>query len=140
MIWLTLAAQSCWQPRSEISYFTLISKYILRLYEAGAKEIYAFCVHGIFSGQAVERLNKSKFQAVFVTNTIPQEENMKKCNKIKVSSLGRVPKLLYLLSQSQLLLPIILLQCIDISMILAEAIRRTHNGESVSYLFSHVPL
>uniref|UniRef100_A0A8D2HQS5 ribose-phosphate diphosphokinase n=1 Tax=Urocitellus parryii TaxID=9999 RepID=A0A8D2HQS5_UROPR len=29
---------------------------------------------------------------------------------------------------------------IDISMILAEAIRRTHNGESVSYLFSHVPL
>lgn len=25
-------------------------------------------------------------------------------------------------------------------MILAEAIRRTHNGESVSYLFSHVPL
>lgn len=32
------------------------------------------------------------------------------------------------------------LQVIDISMILAEAIRRTHNGESVSYLFSHVPL
>lgn len=31
-------------------------------------------------------------------------------------------------------------QVIDISMILAEAIRRTHNGESVSYLFSHVPL
>lgn len=32
------------------------------------------------------------------------------------------------------------IQVIDISMILAEAIRRTHNGESVSYLFSHVPL
>ncbi|KAB0403119.1 hypothetical protein E2I00_016473 [Balaenoptera physalus] len=32
------------------------------------------------------------------------------------------------------------LSVIDISMILAEAIRRTHNGESVSYLFSHVPL
>ena len=31
-------------------------------------------------------------------------------------------------------------QVIDISMILAEAIRRTHNCESVSYLFSHVPL
>uniref|UniRef100_A0A2K6UTZ1 Ribose-phosphate pyrophosphokinase N-terminal domain-containing protein n=1 Tax=Saimiri boliviensis boliviensis TaxID=39432 RepID=A0A2K6UTZ1_SAIBB len=29
---------------------------------------------------------------------------------------------------------------IDISMILAEVMRRTHNGESVSYLFSHVPL
>lgn len=36
--------------------------------------------------------------------------------------------------------PIISFQVIDISMILAEAIRRTHNGESVSYLFSHVPL
>lgn len=31
-------------------------------------------------------------------------------------------------------------QVIDISMILGEAIRRTHNCESVSYLFSHVPL
>jgi len=31
-------------------------------------------------------------------------------------------------------------QRIDISMILAEAIRRTHNGESISYLFGHVPL
>ena len=31
-------------------------------------------------------------------------------------------------------------QVIDVSMILGEAIRRTHNGESVSYLFNHVPL
>ncbi|KAL3118021.1 hypothetical protein niasHT_005264 [Heterodera trifolii] len=84
-----------------------------KLFEAGARKIYAICVHGIFSGPAIDRLNKSRFEAVVVTNTIPQEENMKRCNKI---------------------------QCIDISMILSEAIRRTHNGESVSYLFSHVPL
>uniref|UniRef100_A0A914M9Y9 ribose-phosphate diphosphokinase n=5 Tax=Meloidogyne TaxID=189290 RepID=A0A914M9Y9_MELIC len=84
-----------------------------KLNEAGASQIYAFCVHGIFSGPAIDRLNNSKFESVFVTNTIPQEENMKRCSKVK---------------------------CIDISMILAEAIRRTHNGESVSYLFSHVPL
>uniref|UniRef100_A0A914Q9N4 Ribose-phosphate pyrophosphokinase n=1 Tax=Panagrolaimus davidi TaxID=227884 RepID=A0A914Q9N4_9BILA len=71
------------------------------------------CVHGVFSGPALQRLNNSCFEAVVVTNTIPQEENMKKCSKI---------------------------HCIDISMILAEAIRRTHNGESVSYLFSHVPM
>ncbi|KAJ8784304.1 hypothetical protein J1605_008455 [Eschrichtius robustus] len=32
------------------------------------------------------------------------------------------------------------IQVIDISMILAEAIQRTHSGESASYLFSHVPL
>jgi ribose-phosphate pyrophosphokinase len=30
------------------------------------------------------------------------------------------------------------LKIIDISSVLAEAIRRTHNGESISYLFSHV--
>ncbi|EFO98116.1 hypothetical protein CRE_15397 [Caenorhabditis remanei] len=84
-----------------------------KLVEAGAEKVYAFCVHGVFSGPALTRLNASKFEAVVVTNTMPQEENMKMCSKI---------------------------QCIDISMILAEAIRRTHNGESVSYLFSHVPI
>ena len=31
-------------------------------------------------------------------------------------------------------------QCIDISLIIAEAIRRTHNGESVSFLFANVPM
>ncbi|CAJ0942026.1 unnamed protein product, partial [Mesorhabditis belari] len=82
-----------------------------KLIEAGAAKVYAFCVHGIFSGSALQRLNDSVFEAVIVTNTIPQEENMKICPKI---------------------------QCIDISMILAEAIRRTHNGESVSYLFSNI--
>lgn len=51
-----------------------------------------------------------------------------------------------LLKKSNSLLPFVFcvfllaIQVIDISMILAEAIRRTHNGESVSYLFSHVPL
>ena len=90
MIWPTHAAQLSWRPKSDAFIVVNSYKQILRLYEAGAKEIYSFCVHGIFSGQAVERLNKSKFQAVFVTNTIPQEENMKKCNKIKASSLGRV--------------------------------------------------
>ena len=31
------------------------------------------------------------------------------------------------------------LQVIDVSMMFAEAVRRTHNGESVSYLFENVP-
>ncbi|TKR92231.1 hypothetical protein L596_006924 [Steinernema carpocapsae] len=84
-----------------------------KLVEAGAKSVYAFCVHGVLSGAALQRLNKSAFEAVVVTNTIPQEENLKMCPKIK---------------------------CIDISMILAEAIRRIHNGESLSSLFSHVPM
>ncbi|KAF5901405.1 ribose-phosphate pyrophosphokinase 2, partial [Clarias magur] len=84
-----------------------------KLISAGAIKVYAILTHGIFSGPAISRINNAPFEAVVVTNTIPQEEKMKQCPKIQV---------------------------IDISMILAEAIRRTHNGESVSYLFSHVPL
>ncbi|CAG2121129.1 unnamed protein product, partial [Medioppia subpectinata] len=64
-------------------------------------------------GPACERISKAALEALVVTNTIPQEKNMRDCSKI---------------------------QCIDVSMILAEAIRRTHNGESVSYLFSNVPM
>ncbi|VFV33650.1 ribose-phosphate pyrophosphokinase 2 [Lynx pardinus] len=86
---------------------------ILQLLSAGATKVYAILTHGIFSGPAISRINNAAFEAVVVTNTIPQEDKMRHCPKIQV---------------------------IDISMILAEAIRRTHNGESVSYLFSHVPL
>ncbi|CAL1290559.1 unnamed protein product [Larinioides sclopetarius] len=84
-----------------------------KLMEAGASKVYAILTHGIFSGPAISRINNACFEAVVVTNTIPQEQHMKECPKV---------------------------QCIDVSMILAEAIRRTHNGESVSYLFSNVPM
>ncbi|GFT90657.1 ribose-phosphate pyrophosphokinase 1 [Nephila pilipes] len=84
-----------------------------RLLEAGAQKVYAILTHGIFSGSAISRINNAVFEAVVVTNSIPQDIHMTECSKI---------------------------QCIDISMILAEAIRRTHNGESISYLFSHVPM
>ncbi|KPM08970.1 ribose-phosphate pyrophosphokinase 2-like protein [Sarcoptes scabiei] len=84
-----------------------------KLKDAGASKVYAILTHGIFSGPAIERIENAPLESLVVTNTIPQENNMFDCNKI---------------------------QCIDVSMILAEAIRRTHNGESVSYLFSHVPM
>ena len=84
-----------------------------KLLIAGATKVFAILTHGIFSGPALARIKQSAFEAVIVTNTTPQEENMQQTNKIKM---------------------------IDISPILAEAIRRTHNGESVSYLFSNVPL
>jgi len=83
-----------------------------KLMESGATKIYAILTHGIFSGPALQRINNACFEAVVVTNTLPQEANMKNCEKI---------------------------QCIDVSMMFAEAVRRTHNGESVSYLFSNVP-
>ncbi|KAG8225273.1 hypothetical protein J437_LFUL006506 [Ladona fulva] len=83
-----------------------------KLVDAGATKVYAILTHGIFSGPAISRINTANFEAVVVTNTIPQEKHMKECPKI---------------------------QCIDVSMMFAEAVRRTHNGESVSYLFSNVP-
>ncbi|XP_050600329.1 ribose-phosphate pyrophosphokinase 1 isoform X2 [Bombus affinis] len=83
-----------------------------KLLEAGATKVYAILTHGIFSGPAISRINNACFEAVVVTNTIPQDGHMQDCPKI---------------------------QCIDVSMMFAEAVRRTHNGESVSYLFSNVP-
>ncbi|XP_037907616.1 ribose-phosphate pyrophosphokinase 1 isoform X2 [Hermetia illucens] len=83
-----------------------------KLIEAGATKVYAILTHGIFSGPAISRINNACFEAVVVTNTIPQDGHMRDCPKI---------------------------QCIDVSMMFAEAVRRTHNGESVSYLFSNVP-
>ncbi|KIW06383.1 ribose-phosphate pyrophosphokinase 2 [Verruconis gallopava] len=80
--------------------------------EHGAKEVIAVVTHGILSGNAIEALNKSKLKKVVVTNTVPHEEKKKLCPRIET---------------------------IDISPTLAEACRRTHNGESVSFLFKHAP-
>ena len=84
-----------------------------KLFEAGATAVYAFVTHAILSGAAVERLNASRINGMIVTNTCPHDDKKAACSKITT---------------------------IDISSTLAEAIRRTHNGESISYLFTHVPL
>ncbi|KAL0870460.1 hypothetical protein ABMA27_005455 [Loxostege sticticalis] len=83
-----------------------------KLRDAGASKIYAILTHGVFAGNAIDKINSSCLEAIVVTNTIPQEKHMKVCPK---------------------------LQTIDISVMLAEAIRRTHYAESVSYLFTNVP-
>ena len=46
--------------------------------------MYAILTHGIFSGPAISRINNACFEAVVVTNTIPQEKHMKECPKIQV--------------------------------------------------------
>lgn len=58
------------------------------LYANGAKEVYAACTHGILSGPALERIEKSKIKEVLVTNTIPLKEEGKKLDKIKQISVG----------------------------------------------------
>ena len=51
---------------------------------AGATKVFAILTHGIFSGPALARIKRSPFEAVVVTNTTPQEENMQQTNKIKM--------------------------------------------------------
>lgn len=46
--------------------------------------MYAILTHGIFSGPAISRINNACFEAVVVTNTIPQEKHMNDCPKIQV--------------------------------------------------------
>jgi ribose-phosphate pyrophosphokinase len=80
------------------------------LAENGAVKVYAIVTHGILCGKAVQVINDSVLTKVVVTNTVPHEDKKKVCPK---------------------------LDTIDISGTLAEAIRRTHNGESVSFLFNN---
>lgn len=74
----------------------------------GAKEVHACCSHPVLSGPAIERLNASELKSLVVTNSIPLNGKEKACNKIKVLS---------------------------VSNLLAEAINRIHNEDSVSSLF-----
>ncbi|MGL5978569.1 MAG: ribose-phosphate diphosphokinase [Erysipelotrichaceae bacterium] len=60
------------------------------LYDKGAVEVYATCIHGVLSGPAIDRLNNSRIVEFITTNTIPQEENVKKCPKMSVISVGEL--------------------------------------------------
>lgn len=80
------------------------------LLENKALKVVAMVTHGLFSGDAIKKLNASKLDKIVCTTSLPIEDKLQKCPKISA---------------------------IDISSTLAEAIRRLHNGESVSYLFNH---
>ncbi len=78
------------------------------LVEKGAKAVYACCTHPVLSGQAIKVISESPLQEMIVTDTIPLRDEAKACPKMKVLS---------------------------VSNLLAEAIRRIFEDESVSYLF-----
>ncbi|EJS43992.1 prs2p [Saccharomyces arboricola H-6] len=80
------------------------------LMDHGAKEVIAIVTHGIFSGSAREKLINSRLSRIVCTNTVPVD------------------------------LDLDIVDQVDISPTIAEAIRRLHNGESVSYLFTHAPV
>ncbi|KRF83359.1 phosphoribosyl pyrophosphate synthase-associated protein 2 isoform X3 [Drosophila virilis] len=83
------------------------------LKDNGACKIYVLATHGLLSSDAPRLLEESVIDEIVVTNTIPHEVQKLQCNKIKT---------------------------IDISILIAEAIRRIHNKESMSYLFRNVTL
>jgi len=74
----------------------------------GAKSVSLCCTHGILSGPAIERINNSDFDEVIITDSIPQDENIKACDKIRVLGLASL---------------------------LGESIKRISTGESISSLF-----
>jgi ribose-phosphate pyrophosphokinase len=80
------------------------------LKERGAKKVYAYCTHPIFSGPAIERIAQgSALDEVVVTNTIPLSEAAQGCRKIRQLS---------------------------VAPLIAETIQRIASGESVMSLFS----
>jgi len=74
----------------------------------GAVEVYAGATHGVLSGPAIERIKNSPMKQLIVTDTIPLTEEAKACGKITQ---------------------------VSVSDILAQAIFRIHNYDSVSQLF-----
>ena len=78
------------------------------LVDAGARKVYATCTHAVLSGPAIGRIQDSPIEELVVSDTIPLTEQGAACEQIKVLSVSRM---------------------------LAEAIRRIHEDESVSSLF-----
>jgi len=77
------------------------------LLSKGVSRVDVVATHGLLSGPAVERLRKSPIEEVVITNTIPAEH--KNFEKLKV---------------------------VSIAPLIGESIRRIHEGESVSMLFT----
>ena len=78
------------------------------LKKRGAKEVYVYVTHAVLSGEAVEKIKKSKIKNLIVTDTIDNSDRVKKARNIEVLS---------------------------ISNLLAEAMKRISNSTSVSDLF-----
>jgi ribose-phosphate pyrophosphokinase len=79
------------------------------LKERGAKSVYAYCTHAVFSGPAIERIKASALDEVVICNTIPLSDGAKDCKKIRQLS---------------------------VAFLFAETIRRISDGESVTSLFA----
>jgi ribose-phosphate pyrophosphokinase len=67
-----------------------ITKGAIALKDNGAAQVFACAVHGVLSGPAIERIEKSPIDKLIVTNTIPQSAAALSCSKIHVLSVARL--------------------------------------------------
>ncbi len=67
-----------------------ITKAATALKNNGAERVLACAVHGVLSGSAIERIEKSPIDKMIVTNTIPQSAASAACSKIVVLSVARL--------------------------------------------------
>ena len=67
-----------------------ITKAATALKQNGAERVLACAVHGVLSGPAIERIEKSPIDKMIVTNTIPQSRASAACSKIVVLSVARL--------------------------------------------------
>lgn len=86
-----------------------------KLKARGASAVLAAVVHGVFSEPACERINASPIEQVLVTDTIPLEDKLLRCDKLRV---------------------------VSVAPLLANAILRIHLSQSLSKLFEepHAPV
>jgi ribose-phosphate pyrophosphokinase len=93
----------------EIAKGSTVFELLARLRERNARSVRVACTHGLFAGDAIERLSAEKdIEEIVCTNTVPIKQE-KRTEKLTVLSVAAP---------------------------LAEAMRRIHNGESVSALFA----
>jgi len=87
----------------------------------GANKVYAFATHGLFSNQGVKRIHDSPLDQVIVTNTIPlPHENTGDIHRTVKPDEFVSPKI----------------KQISVGLLLAEAIRRSYQRESLNALFN----
>ena len=67
-----------------------ITKAASALKNNGAARVLACAVHGVLSGPAIERIERSPIDKMIVTNTIPQSKATEACSKIEVLSVARL--------------------------------------------------
>lgn len=82
--------------------------------ERGAKEVHAFVTHGILSKDAIKRIEGSNLTKLYITDTV--EFNTEEAESI----VG---------------IPLIKIEILSVARIFAEAIKRIHEGRSLSSLF-----